>query len=436
MHDGDETDLRARRGGLTRLWATGRIAASATRLALRRVVGREGDEDGLIGERLARELDQMKGAAMKVGQILSYFDGVLPEATHQALRHLQRGGRSLPAAEVAELIERAFERSIGQLFERFDARPVAAASIGQVHRARWEGREVAVKVQYPGVRETMVADVSRLRALSQLASLATKVDGPSLVDELAERFALECDYGLEAANQNAFRAAFARESWAYVPEAYLERTRLTVLTSEWMEGRDFYELAERAPQAERNRVGLSIARFTLRCLFAAGVINADPHPGNYLFPGDGRVVFLDFGCVRRFSPEFLAAQRRLVRVVVEGRRAEFPSALIASGMVGDAERFDYDNHWRMMCQQLAPFRAPTFRFSSQHLKETLELSKASNPNLRRIAIPPQWIWLQRLMFGMQAVLARLGADGPFADELRDALDGSSAANAWTIDGPG
>jgi predicted unusual protein kinase regulating ubiquinone biosynthesis (AarF/ABC1/UbiB family) len=408
-------------GWAQRLLATGKVAGAAARLTAQRLIGAEADADGQLGEAIARELDQMKGVAMKVGQILSYFDGVLPEATHRALRRLQQGAQPLPFPAIEAQLEQAFGAPAADLFERLDPAPVAAASIGQVHRGRWAGREVAVKVQYPGVRQIMVSDVSRLRALSRLASVATEVDGPALVEELAERFRLECDYELEAAHQNAFRAAFAQESWAHIPLAFPERTRPSVLTTEWCEGRGFYELVEQGRPAEHDRLGLLLARFTLRCLFSAGMINADPHPGNYLFPSGDQVAFLDFGCVRRLEPDFLERQRHLTQVVVEDRRAAFRQALLDSGMVGQPRGFDFDLHWRTLRHELEPYRRPRFRFTPGYVRAGLALSKATNPNMRRLAIPPQWIWTQRLTWGLHAVLARLEAQGPFADEMRAAL---------------
>lgn len=409
-------------GWLRRLRSTGKVAASAARLAGRRALGvTPGAGDAALGEALARELDQMKGVAMKVGQILSYFDGVLPEAATERLRKLQTGAEPMPFATVRAQVAQAFGAELETLFERFDERPVAAASIGQVHRARFDGVEVAVKVQYPGVAKTMVADVSRLRGLSRVASLATQVDGPALADELAARFAAECDYAREGRDQAAFRAAFASEPWLEIPQVFPARTRGTVLTTRFSEAGGFYDFAAGASPEMRDLAGLRLARFTLRSIFSAGVVNADPHPGNALFWPDARLVVLDFGCVRRFSPAFLEGQRRLVQVVLDGRRSDFDAALLDAGLVGEKRGFDFEHHWRLLRGEWAPYLAPTHRFDADALRALYLEGKRNNPNLRRIAIPPEWIWLQRLTFGLHAVLARLGAKGDFGAELRDAL---------------
>lgn len=309
-------DDRLRRGVGQRLWSTAKVAASAAKLAGQSLLTERADADGAIGDALFGELDRMKGVAMKVGQILSYFDGALPEATHAALRRLQTGTEPLDFALVARVVEDTFGAPIAALYESFEERPIAAASVGQVHRARYQGQPVAVKVQYPGIAETMVSDFSRLTALSKLASLATAVDGPSLVRELAARMQNECDYEFEAEQQRYFRHAFRDDPEVRIPEVVAERTRRTVLTSAFEEGADLYTFAEHAPAQRRDAAGLLLARFAFHSLFGLGRLNADPHPGNYLFPERG-VVFLDFGCVTVFEPEFIERERELFRVVIE-----------------------------------------------------------------------------------------------------------------------
>jgi predicted unusual protein kinase regulating ubiquinone biosynthesis (AarF/ABC1/UbiB family) len=421
--DEDEPLQAINRGLSRRLWSTGRIAASAARLAARRIVGAEGAADGRIGEALARELDEMKGMAMKVGQILSYFDGVLPPATHVALRRLQQGARPVAYEQMANVIEEAFGQPVSALFDDFNPAPVASASIGQVYRAVYEGRPVAVKVQYPGIRETIEGDFSRIRGFAKIASAATAVDGAALVAELRARFAEECDYEREAGYANAFAAAFADDPEVSIPRALGARTRKTVITSEWADGEDFYRFAEGATRERRNAAAMTLVRFAYRSLFQLSTLNADPHPGNYLFPPGGPVVFLDFGCVRRFEAAFVEAERRVARAVINEKRAEFKDAVVATGMVPSPEKFDFDVHFEMLSHQWEPYRVRRFRFTPEYLARGMEFSRPSNPNLRRLAIPPPWIWIQRLQWGLHAVLVRLGAEGAFSEALRPWLEG-------------
>lgn len=405
-----------------RLWSTGKIAAKAARLATRKLVGAEGEADGRIGEALARELDNMKGMAMKVGQILSYFDGIMPEDAHKALRGLQQGMTPVSREQMLEVVEEAFGQPVEELFDTFPTKPIAAASIGQVYRTSFAGNDVAVKVQYPGIWDTIRSDFSMLNRLSKIASLATAVDGPAIVRELQERFGEECDYLREAAYQRAFSEAFASEPNIHIPSVYPERTRATVLTSEWCAGNDFYTFVEQSSQEERNRVSHLLVRFAYQSLYRWGTLNADPHPGNYLFGEDGHVFFLDFGCIRSFDASYLERDRNLARVVVNNERNLFNDALNETGIVAKPKSFDYDNHWELLRSQYQPYWEPNFHFTQEYIQKGMEYSRPSSPNLRKLAIPPEWIWLQRLQWGLHAVLVRLNANGSYRDSFHEALE--------------
>lgn len=405
----------------SRLLSTGKLAGSAARLTGRRLFRREGPADARIGEALAAELDRMKGMAMKVGQILSYFEGILPEETHAALQTLQRGVTTMRPDQVANAIESEFGRPTLKLFDSFDPEPVAGASIGQVHRAVHDGRSVAVKIQYPGIRENIDADFRRLGGIGRLVSVGTAVDGRAITAELKERVDLECDYLHEAAAQEVFRAAFAEDTDVYIPEVVRERSGTTVITTEWADGSDFYTFARDASRERRDWAARVLLRFAYRSLYGLHNVNADPHPGNYLFPERGPIVFLDFGCVRSFDAEFMEAERELARVMVEDRRDGFDDAVIATGIVGSPDRFDFDLHWRMMCHYYAPFRSAEFEFTLGHIRQAMEFNGFNNPNGRRMSIQPQWIWQQRLQWGLHAVLARLGARGDFRSLMLEFL---------------
>lgn len=413
---------RIAHGGFVRAAATGRVAAQAARLGLRRVLGRDPDDaDALIGQKLAQELDQMKGLAMKVGQILSYMDGAVPPQVQEALRGLQRGGQPVAWEVLAGVVQEALGAPVAALFDSLDTVPAAAASVGQVHRGVYLGQPVAVKIQYPYVRATLSADFARISNLASLASLATRVDGPALARELRDRMLDECDYRREAAHQDLFANAYAADPDVRIPGVVHERTAETVITTAWADGEDFYTFLDRASQAEKNHVAKVLVRFAYTSLFGLGVLNADPHPGNYLFPQGTQVVFLDFGCVRVFTDAELDPERALMQTVLNDDRAGFRDALVNTGMVPDPHRFDFDLHYAMMRHLLEPYWRPTFQFTAEHIRRAMEYNQPSNPNLRRLAIPPAWIWQQRLMWGLHAVLARLDAQGGFSDVMRQAL---------------
>lgn len=406
-----------------RLWSTGRLAISAGHLGFRRLIGLEGETDARIGEDLARELDQMKGMAMKIGQILSYFDGVLPEQTHQALHALQIGVTAMNEERVRTVLDDAFGMPVEDLFEAFQYVPVAAASIGQVHRARYQGRDVAVKIQYPDIRESIESDFRRLRRIGKTISLLPiAADGDAIVEELRDRVLLECDYEAEAIAQEQFRRAFENDPVLSVPTVFADRTRNAVITTEWMEGSNFYTFARDATAEQHGAAAVALIRFAYRSFYELGTINADPHPGNYLFRNDGRIILLDFGCTRRFESEFVERERKVVRAVVDGDRSSFEGAVIETDIVAEPGRFDFDIHWKMLRHLYAPFIQDRFRFSTDFIREGMEFNMPGNPNLLRLRIPPPWIWLQRLQWGLHAVLARMEAEGSFRDVFRAALE--------------
>lgn len=429
-------------GLLSRLRSAGRVGASAARLAARRLLGRSGAVDGDLGEAMAAELDRMKGMAMKVGQVLSYIDGVLPEEAQTALRSLQRGVTSMPPEEARRVVEEALGAPVDALFDAWEDDPAAAASLGQVHRARLRdppvggadpseeraAGPVAVKIQYPGVADDIDEDFGRLRLLGRVASLPTAVDGLAIVEELRARVGEECDYRREADAQDAFRRAFADDPRVTIPAVVRSRTAETVLTTSWAEGRSLYEMAADADEEERRAVAATLLRFAHRSFFELCAINADPHPGNYLFPRPGTavrpgsVVFLDFGCVRRFDPAFVEAERRIARAVVDGRRREFRDAVVEAGRVPEAAGFDWALHWKVLRHQYGPYLDERFHFDTEWVREGMALNGPGNPNLVRLRFPPEWVWLQRLQWGLHAVLARLGAEGAFRDLFLRCLD--------------
>lgn len=407
-------------GILPRAAATGRIVAQLGKAAAKRVVRRSEDDDHQLGEALFSELDQLKGVAMKVGQILSYMDVGLPDGTVDRLTKLQHGAEPLDLAVVRAALEAALGAPLDQLFERFDAEPVAAASIGQVHRARHAGAEVAVKVRYPSVRETLDGDFRQLGALGRLASLGSQVDGPALVAELHARMLEECDYAREAAWQQAFAQAFATDPEVSVPAVHLDRSAEGVLTTSWHEGERFAALFD-APAARRLAVARTLMRFSFTSLLRHGVLQADPHPGNFLFPGDGQVVALDYGCVRRFGPDTVAQFRHLSQVVLDGDRAAFPEAIRSTGQVGREDRYDDEEAWELHRWLYAPYLEPRFRFERRWWLRGLKFSQPTAKNARAMNLPPAWLWLVRMQWGLHAVLVRLHAEGDFRDSLRARL---------------
>jgi predicted unusual protein kinase regulating ubiquinone biosynthesis (AarF/ABC1/UbiB family) len=316
--------------------ATARIAARVGRSAARRLVTVSALDDAALGESLLRELDHLKGSAMKVGQILSYMDVGLPPETVRRLEALQEGVQPLDAGVVRAAIEAELGRPVDELFDDFDDTPVAAASIGQVHRASVGGLPVAVKVRYPGIEEVLRTDVRQLQGIARIASLGVAVDGPALVAELEDRLLEECDYRREAGWQRAFGALGL--PGIHVPEVVDDRCARGVLTTAWANGMPLLS----APPEHRAAVAPTLANLHLTSLFGHGVLHADPHPGNLRVRPDGEVVLLDFGCVRAFGVDEVARYRALFVATLDGDRVSFRTAAVAAGLAPRPERIDWD----------------------------------------------------------------------------------------------
>ncbi len=409
-------------GWARRTLSAGRMAASLGKAAVKGAIATVTDDDALaLGEMLTERMDEMKGLTMKIGQMVSYLDGAVPEGTARVLRKLQRGGRPLETDVVISIVERAFGLPISEIFESFEPEPLAAASIGQVHGARLSGTDVAVKVQYPEIAKTIEVDLSNASRIGLLAALGTSVSSSDVLGELRERFREECDYEREAANTELFRALFADDPRVAIPRTFAERTRANVLTTARMSGQSLYDFAATATQAQRDRAGEIVFAFAFRSIFQHGAFNGDPHPGNYLFNADGPVVFLDFGCVRFFDARFLEAWKALARCVLDGRRRDFADVVLPTGIVG-SDRFDFDAHWELMQYLYRPFLTPGFRYDQAYVVESLDLLKWKNPNLRYTAMPAQWLFANRLQWGMNSILAILGATGDWGGILRRAVE--------------
>ncbi len=405
-------------GWIPRAAAAGRVAASLGRAAAARVVRASDADDRALGEALVHELDRLKGLSMKVGQILSTLEVGLPDGTAEVMAGLQRGATPLDAARVREVIAAELGAPVPTLFDDFDDAPIAAASIGQVHRARVGGRPVAVKVRYPGVRETLAGDARSLDRIAALASLASAVDGRALAAELRARLLEECDFRREAAWLAAMTTHLG-EGAVRVPAVLAERSSEGVLTTAWVDGARFEGLRA-ADEASRTQAGRALLGFTWASLLAHGFLHADPHPGNFLF-GE-HVTVLDWGCVRRFTPAEVEPTRRLLRVVSTGRRAAFPDALAGAGLVPDPARFDHDAAWEMFRWMWAPYTAERFVFTVEWARAGARFSGPGAPNQRHTSFPPAWVWLMRVGMGVHTLLARLGVTLDARALLDEALD--------------
>jgi predicted unusual protein kinase regulating ubiquinone biosynthesis (AarF/ABC1/UbiB family) len=291
-------------------------------------------------------LGTMKGAAMKLGQVMSFLDvGLVAEEHRDEFQHelakLRDAAPTVSFRQMRRVIEDDLEEPIEDVFASFQEEPIAAASIGQVYRATLhDGRDVAVKVQYPGVAGAVRADLQNLEMIMRLLRRMTPgLDVKAIAEEIRERIGEELDYELEAQNQRSLARIFAGHPFIFVPNVLSDLSRERVLVSEFVQGVGFEEL-KRRPQAERDRLGEIVFRFFVGCLYRHRQFSGDPHPGNFLLLADGRVAFLDFGLFKRMEAEPVELELACQRAVVEGDAAALHRLLAASGFLPEPERVD------------------------------------------------------------------------------------------------
>jgi predicted unusual protein kinase regulating ubiquinone biosynthesis (AarF/ABC1/UbiB family) len=295
-------------------------------------------------------LGTMKGAAMKLGQVMSFLDvGLVPEEHREEFQHelakLRDAAPTVSFKQMRRVIEDDLEEDLDEVFSEFDPEPIAAASIGQVYRARLvgDGREVAVKVQYPGVAGAVRADMQNLDMIMRLLKRMTPgLDVKAVTTEIRERIEEELDYELEAQNQRSLARIFAGHPFIVVPEVITSLTRERVLVSDYVTGVGFEQLKKRS-QAERDHLGEIIFRFFLGSLYRHHQFSGDPHPGNFLQLDEGRVAFLDFGLFKRMDAAAVELELACQRAVVEEDAATLHALLADSGFLPEPDRVDPEN---------------------------------------------------------------------------------------------
>jgi predicted unusual protein kinase regulating ubiquinone biosynthesis (AarF/ABC1/UbiB family) len=297
-------------------------------------------------KQIVAALGTMKGAAMKLGQVMSFLDvGLVAEEYREEfqaeLAKLRDAAPTVSFKQMRRVIEDDLEEPISEIFGSFDEQPIAAASIGQVYRATLhDGREVAVKVQYPGVAAAVRADMQNLDMIMRLLKRMTPgMDSKALAAEIRARIGEELDYELEAQNQRSLARIYSGHPFIFVPEVITSLSRERVLVSDFVNGVGFEEL-KRYPQQDRDRIGEIVFRFFLGCLYRHRQFSGDPHPGNFMLLGDGRVAFLDFGLFKRMDAPAVELELACQRAVVEGDSASLHSLLAGSGFLPEPERVD------------------------------------------------------------------------------------------------
>jgi predicted unusual protein kinase regulating ubiquinone biosynthesis (AarF/ABC1/UbiB family) len=391
-------------------------------------------------EQLFSVLGQLKGGAMKAGQALSVFEAALPEELaapyRQALTKLQEAAPPLQAGSVHKVLAEQLGADWRELFVEFDDHPAAAASIGQVHRARWldgsdEGRPVAVKVQYPGAGDALLSDFKQLARLSTMfRAIQPGLDIKPLLNELRDRLAEELDYELEAESQRAFASAYADDEQIRVPAVLAAAPR--VLVTEWIDGVPLSKIIADGSPEQRDRAGLLMAVLHFSAPARAGLLHADPHPGNFRLMADGRLGVVDFGAVARLPGGHPEPIGRLVRLALDGNADAVVAGLRDEGFIKPDEPIDAPAVLDFLLPMLAPLAAEEFQFTRRWLRD--EAARLANPKSpayqlsRQLNLPPAYLLIHRVTLGSIGVLSQLEARAAYREVVERWLPGFAPTN--------
>jgi predicted unusual protein kinase regulating ubiquinone biosynthesis (AarF/ABC1/UbiB family) len=362
---------------------------------------------------LVESLGEMKGALMKLGQMASYLDDGMPEPMRHALAQLRSNAPPMPGDLALSEIERSLGRPLHQVFIAIDPTPIAAASIGQVHKATTvDGLDVAVKVQYPGIADAIAADLDNTETLGSILSMVFPgLDSATLVVELRARLTEELDYHHEARNHQAFADYYRDHPYIWVPEVVADLSTDRVLTTEFVEGEPFDAVFD-LPQDRRDHYGEVLYRFVFRALNRQHSFNGDPHPGNYLLAADGRMAFLDFGLVKHFEPGEVGQFASLIRAMISRdhstfrRTAEEHRLLRPGAPFSDEDVYDwFVGYYELILDDRPVTVTPSY--TAGLLRKTFDAK--ANEILKYANVPPTFALIQRINLGVFSLLGRLEA---------------------------
>ncbi|CAN5649474.1 AarF/ABC1/UbiB kinase family protein [soil metagenome] len=386
-------------------------------------------------EDVARELGNMKGAMMKFGQLIGFIMEALPPEAQQALAVLQSDAPPM-APEAAEAVVLAeLGMAPQKAFLDWDSTPVAAASVGQVHRAvTRDGRDVAVKVQYPGVGAAIETDLNNTEGLYRLmGAFALKgLDTKGLVNELRTRMLEELDYRLEATNQREFAEHFAGHPFVRIPAVDAATSTHRVLTTEWIDGLSFADFLATASPAAKQRAGESLWRFAQYAINDLRAFNGDPHPGNYKFSRDGDVTFLDFGLVKRWSlDEWEHLQPSLEAIVLHRDPERLLAAMESIGFLQPNHGLAAETVYEYVSTPYTPYLTERFQFTRDFVKNAMAtIIDVKGPHahvIERLNMPPSFVILDRVIWGISAILGKLEVEAPWRAMMHEYLVGAPPA---------
>jgi predicted unusual protein kinase regulating ubiquinone biosynthesis (AarF/ABC1/UbiB family) len=419
-------------GRLARMARLGGLALSAGAGV---VLKRSNDE---AAAQAAKVLGNLRGLAAKMGQMASYVDGLVPEDKREAfegsLKVLRSRAPRSSAAVVRATVEEELGAPLDRLFVSWEDEPIASASIGQVHRARLPadvmgGIEVAVKVQHPGIRKAVESDLASVGLLEGFGAMfgGRRFDTKGNLELLRSRFREELDYELEAERLEAFTRVHAGDPTIVIPRLVPSHSRSSVLTTELVSGADLDDVLGESEDARRAWAE-TLWRFVFKGNLVGGMFNADPHPGNYLFQSDGRIAFLDYGCVQVIPEKRRPEARALHHAAIDRDEAEFARRVsrLLDTKPGELDRLA-QRYTRLCFEPLftAPYRITrTYAASLVDSMKTMALTARKLPDSEVFAMPPEVLFMNRLQFGFYSVLARLDVEVDFATVERGFLPSS------------
>ena len=378
-------------------------------------------------DQIFRVLGELKGGAMKLGQALSIFEAALPPEIagpyRATLTRLQESAPPLPARTVHQVLARELGEDWRSSFVSFSDVPAAAASIGQVHQAVWQdGRRVAVKIQYPGAGRALISDFNQLSRAGRLFGLLMPgLEVKPLLDELRDRVAEELDYSLEAASQQAFASAYCGDPDIYVPDVVMATGQ--VLVTEWMDGTPLSRIISDGSKEDRDRAGILLTRFLFSGPGRAGLLHADPHPGNFRLLDDGRLGVLDFGAVDHLPdglPPFFGRLLRIMHSDSDGANiSAVERELREHGFLRPGIQVDLDALYTFLAPLAEPSRVDSFKFNREWLRgEAARVTDMRTSNIaRQLNLPPSYVLIHRMSTAGIGVLCQLECEGNFRAEV-------------------
>jgi predicted unusual protein kinase regulating ubiquinone biosynthesis (AarF/ABC1/UbiB family) len=383
------------------------------------LTSRRGTEAGLSEgdlrhiEAMVTRLGELKGLPMKLGQIFSYLEMDLPEEARRLMSLLQTQAPASPF----DVVEAALREDLGPraepLLEGLEQPPVSIASIGQVYRGKLpDGTCVAVKVRHPEIAEAIRSDFRAATMGTGFAGVVVPGMGATardFIEELEARLLEECDYSLEAGRQQLFASIYANHPAVIVPEVFPAWCGPRVLTTRWESGLAFEAFRERASQGERDRAGAALFDFYVGTLYRQGLFHADPHPGNYCFRDDGRVVVFDYGCVRVFEPDVARSFVSLAQAVREDDRDRICSAMRGLGAEPSSNDAAYEHMRKLLRSFFGPMLTEGPRPVDGRIVVNMNQVMRDKLAMARMRLPGRLMFLFRIRFGLYAVLSRLGA---------------------------